>query len=175
MIATLVRILLLTLIWAALQGTFDVGNLVLGGLFAWGVLWISHPMFNPSERRLREGVRPLPRLWRTFVLILVFIREVVLSAVEVAWLVIQPTLRIRPAIVAVPLDVRTDREITVLANLISLTPGTLSLDVSPDRSQLFVHTISVETDDGREVITDIKETLEKHVNRTFGPRPRPRS
>lgn len=170
MIATLVRILLLMLIWAALQGTFDIGNLLLGGLFAWGILWVSKPMFNPSERRLREGVRPLPRIWRTFVLVLVFLREVVLSALEVAWYVIQPTLRIRPAIVAVPLDVKTDREITILANLISLTPGTLSLDVAPDRSHLYVHTISVETSDGEEVIADIKSVLEKHVSRTLGPR-----
>ncbi len=169
MTATLVRILLLTLIWAGLQGTFGVGNLLLGGLFAWGVLWISRPMFNPRERRLREGARPLRRFWRTLVLLLVFLRELVLSALEVAWYVLQPGLRIHPAIVALPLDVQTDREITLLANLISLTPGTLSLDVAPDRSHLYVHSITVKTEDGADVIDDIKSTLEKHVSRSFGP------
>lgn len=171
MVATFVRILFLTLVWMALQAPFDVGNLLLGVLFAWAVLWISKPIFNPAERRVREGIRPLPRIWRSLVLLLVFLRELVFSAVEVAWYVVQPSLRIRPAIVAVPLDVQTDREITVLANLISLTPGTLSLDVSPDRSHLYVHTINVEMPGGREVIDDIKDTLERHVSRAIGPRP----
>jgi multicomponent Na+:H+ antiporter subunit E len=58
----------------------------------------------------------------------------------------------------------------MLANLISLTPGTLSLDVSPDCHCLYVHAISVETEDGAEVIDDIKGSLEKHVARALGPR-----
>jgi multicomponent Na+:H+ antiporter subunit E len=58
----------------------------------------------------------------------------------------------------------------MLANLISLTPGTLSLDVSPDKRCLYVHAMSVETDDGTEVIDGIKTSLEKHVSRALGPK-----
>jgi multicomponent Na+:H+ antiporter subunit E len=65
--------------------------------------------------------------------------------------------------------VQTDREITVLANMISLTPGTLSLDVAPDRSAIYIHAIMVSTPGGQDVIDGIKSSLEKHVGRALGP------
>ncbi|PQJ35971.1 hypothetical protein BSZ35_16410 [Salinibacter sp. 10B] len=174
MVATSVRIFLLTLIWVALQGTLSVGNVLLGVLFGGAILRVTRPLFDvedPTEsRRLSEGVRPLIRTWRVLVLLLVFLRELMVSALQVARYTIQPTLDIQPAIIRYPLDVTTGREITVLANLISLTPGTLSLDVSPDCDFLYVHAISVETEDGADVIDDIKGSLEKHVRRALGPR-----
>jgi multicomponent Na+:H+ antiporter subunit E len=103
------------------------------------------------------------------VLLLVFLREVVESAVQVAGFVLQPSLSIKPAVIEYPLNVQTDREITTLANMISLTPGTLSMDVSPDRSAIYVHAISVSSRDGQEVIDEIKGSLEKHVSRALGP------
>lgn len=77
------------------------------------------------------------------VLLGLFARELVLSAVKVAWLALQPKLRLRPAIIAYPLTVTTDVQITLLANLITLTPGTLSVDVSDDRRWLYIHAIDV--------------------------------
>lgn len=174
MVATLVRLLLLTLMWVALQGTLSVGNVLLGLGFGVAILQLSSPLFDaddPAEsRRLSEGGRPLARLWRIFVLLLVFLRELIVSALQMAKYTIQPTLQINPAIIEYPLDVKSGREITVLANLISLTPGTLSLDVSPDNDYLYVHAISVESNDGAEVIADIKGSLEKHVSRALGSR-----
>jgi multicomponent Na+:H+ antiporter subunit E len=174
MVAPIVRILILTLIWVALQGSLGLGTVLLGVVFGAAILRISRPLFDdrdPSEaRRFRDGVRPLRRLWRVLVLLVVFLRELVVSALQVARYTLQPTLQIRPAIVKYPLDVQTPREITVLANLISLTPGTLSLDVSPDAEHLYVHAISVYSEDGADVIADIKESLEKHVGRALGPR-----
>jgi multicomponent Na+:H+ antiporter subunit E len=171
MVAPIVRILMLTLIWVALQGSLSL--VLLGVVFGAAILRISRPLFedrDPAEaRRLSEGVRPLRRLWRVLVLVVVFLRELVVSALQVARYTLQPTLQIRPAIVKYPLDVQTPREITVLANLISLTPGTLSLDVSPDSKHLYVHAISVYSEDGSDVIVDIKESLEKHVGRALGP------
>ena len=78
-------------------------------------------------------------------LLLLFIRELIMSAVKVAWLVVQPRLNIRPAIIAYPLTVTTDLQITLLANMITLTPGTLSVDVSADRKTLYVHAIDIES------------------------------
>lgn len=168
MVVTLVRILLMTLVWAILQGSFSPGGLVLGVLFSWAILHISRPLFNPEEDNLLTARRPLRRLWRGLVLLLVFLREVVLSALQVAWYVLQPSLTIRPAVIEYPLNVQTDREITVLANMISLTPGTLSMEVAPDRSAIYIHAISVSTEDGQDVIDDIKGSLEKHVGRALG-------
>lgn len=74
-----------------------------------------------------------------------FIKELILSALSVAWLVIQPKPRLRPGIVAYPLTLTTDAQITLLANMITLTPGTLSVDVSADKKTLFVHAIDIES------------------------------
>lgn len=175
MINTLVRTLVLTLVWAALQGSFSMGNLVLGFVLALAIVTFSRPLFDPNDPAERVGlslrIRPLRRLWRVFVLLLVFLRELVVSSVRVARYILQPRLRVRSAIVAYPLDVHTDREITALANLITLTPGTMTLDVADDRTNLYVHTMAVETDSGEEVVDDIKSSLEKHVRRALGPAP----
>ena len=169
MIATIVRIILMTLVWAALQGSFSVGTLLLGALFSGAILYMSQPLFNPEERGIFTDGRPFRRLWRILVLLLVFVREVVESALQVAGFVLQPSLSIKPAVIEYPLDVQTDQEITTLANMISLTPGTLSMDVAPDRSAIYIHAISVAGSDGQEVIDEIKSTLEKHVSRALGP------
>jgi multicomponent Na+:H+ antiporter subunit E len=76
-------------------------------------------------------------------LIALFVRELILSALRVAWLVLQPKLTLRPGIIAYPLSVTSDRQIALLANMITLTPGTLSIDVSDDRRTLFIHAIDV--------------------------------
>jgi len=172
MAGSIVRILILTALWGALQGSLSPGNLLLGVLFGVAILWLSRPLFDraPAQDQPSVGpLRPLKRAWRGIVLLLVFLRELVISALQVTRYVLQPTLQINPAIIEYPLDVQSPREITVLANLISLTPGTLSLDVSPDRSCLYVHAITVSTDEGADVIADIKGSLEKHVGRALGP------
>jgi multicomponent Na+:H+ antiporter subunit E len=78
-------------------------------------------------------------------LILLLVKELILSALRVAWLAVQPKIRIRPAIIAYPLTVTSDAQITLLANMITLTPGTLSVDVSDDRKWLYVHAIDIES------------------------------
>ena len=76
-----------------------------------------------------------------------FIKELILGALSVAWLVIQPRPRLRPGIVAYPLTLTTDAGITLLANMITLTPGTLSVDVSADRKTLYIHALDIDTRD----------------------------
>ena len=90
-----------------------------------------------------------------------FLWELLASSFQVAWDVITPVHRSNPAIIAVPLDIEDPKEITVLANLISLTPGSLSLDVSPDRSTLYVHDMFV--DDPDETRKRIKTGFERRV------------
>ena len=96
-------------------------------------------------------------------LLLLFVRELVLSALRVAWLALQPRLLIRPAIIAYPLTVTTDTQITLLANMITLTPGTLSLDVSDDRKWLYVHAIDIESKEA--LIGDIAAGFETRILR----------
>jgi multicomponent Na+:H+ antiporter subunit E len=80
-------------------------------------------------------------------------------------MVLGPHRRLKPALLAVPLDVRSDAEIAMLANLITLTPGTLSVDVAPDRSALYVHCLGV--DDPDAMRREIKDGLERRVAELF--------
>lgn len=129
--------LLLTLAWGAVNGEFSAANLVVGFGLSFLLLAILEGAGLASESyssRLVVVARFLG----------FFLWELFLSNVSVAQEVIRPRLRIRPGVVAVPLTASTDLEITLLACLITLTPGTLALDVSDDRSTLFVHALDID-------------------------------
>ncbi len=90
----------------------------------------------------------------------------VVSVVEPLWGggtydIVTPELHARPHIFAVPLDARTDTEITLVANFLSLTPGTLLLDVSTDQRTLYVHTMY--TENRERFITEVKQGLEARL------------
>jgi multicomponent Na+:H+ antiporter subunit E len=90
-----------------------------------------------------------------------FFWEVLKSNLRVAWDVVTPNRWRQPGIVAIPLDATTDVEITVLANLITLTPGTLCVDISEDRLTLYVHSMFV--DEPERVRREIKWRFERWV------------
>src|SRR5690606_23322694 len=97
---------------------------------------------GPDRSRQLHRIRGAePMKWLS--LLLLFVRELIVSALKVAWLVVRPRLRVRPAIIAYPLTVTTDAQITLLANMITLTPGTLTVDVSGDRKWLYIHAIDM--------------------------------
>lgn len=143
----------LAVIWAAAVGQFREIDLVIGFLMGYLVLWFAQPVTGRSGYFLK--VRQV-----TYFLIF-FLWELVLANLRVAYDVITPKHTMRPGIVAVPLDARTDSEITLLANLITLTPGTLSLDVSDDRKALYVHSIYISDPD--EFVRRIKNGFERLV------------
>src|SRR5690606_35550704 len=95
-------------------------------------------------RRGKQSVKILRKPPLMFAFLAYFFWELLLANFRVAYDVVTPTHFMRPGILAIPLDAETDLEITLLANMISLTPGTLSLDVSSDRRVLFVHTMYLE-------------------------------
>jgi len=145
---------LLAVIWSALMGRFDATTLAAGFGTGYAILWAVQPALGPSA--YVRGVR------RALVFAGFYLFELVLSSIRVAIDVSRPHLDVKPAVVAVPLDARTNVEITVLANLISLTPGTLSLDISTDRRVLYVHAMDLE--DGPDALrTEIQDTLEDRV------------
>ena len=145
--------LALALIWAAVLGEFSLGNLAAGFALGFGILAL-----------VGRGIGRTPyfaKAIRFVEFVGYFLGQLVLSSLRVAADVLTPRLRSRPAIVAIPLDARTDGEITLLANLISLTPGSLSLDVSADRSTLFVHVMFLE--DAETTRREIKDGFERRV------------
>ncbi len=143
----------LAISWSALIGSFTLSNLLIGYVIGYAALWVARPLFQASNY--------FERVWRVLRLILLFIYELVISSFQVVWDVITPTHLSSPGIIAVPLDAETDEEILLVANLISLTPGSLSLDVSPDRKTLYVHAMFV--DDPEVLRREIKQGLERSV------------
>ena len=144
---------LLAFVWSVSTGAFSLLNLTVGFVLAYLALWLPCRMWG--------GDTYFRRPWRILKLVAIFLYELAVSAATVAWLVLRPGLRFQSAIIAVPLDERHDLGITLFANLISLTPGTLSLDVSDDRRTLYVHTM--DTRDCEAEKRDMKATFERPI------------
>lgn len=106
-------------------------------------------------------VRSLKRCWLIGVLALVFLRELSKSSWAVAKTAFAKSPGNSPAIIAVAIDLKTDFGIAMLANLVSLTPGTTSLHVSEDRKTLYVHCL--DAPDVDDVVDDIKHTFETRI------------
>lgn len=113
-----------------------------------------------SEAQLKRSPFSL-RILRSIGFIFFFLKELLISSVRVAVDVIKPTIVFQPGVIAFPLRASSDMEITLLANVISLTPGTLSLDVSEDRKTLYIHAMYAA--DPEAVREEIREGLEKRL------------
>lgn len=94
-----------------------------------------------------------------------FARELATSTVDVIAAVLGDRSRLKPAIIAVPLDVRSDAGKTLFADMVTLTPGTTSLEVSEDKRTLYVHALDVE--DPEATKAELKATLERSVGRVL--------
>lgn len=150
--------ILLAIAWSALTGQFGPADLLFGFVLGYLILW-------PLRGWLR-GERYYAKVPRVLRFIVYVIWEIILANLNVAKAVLlTPKERLRPGIVAVPLDIRSDAEITMLANLITLTPGTLSLDVSDDRQCLYVHALDV--GDPQQFRRNIKDGFERLVYEVF--------
>jgi multicomponent Na+:H+ antiporter subunit E len=145
--------MILTVVWVALTGSFVFMNFVFGFVLAFLILWLVN-----TDAVNRKYFRLVPSVLSFF---LYFLYELVKANIQVAYDVVTPTFYMTPGIVAVPLDVKTDLEITILANVISLTPGTLSLDVSDDRKVLYVHSMYIK--DRENFVKSIKNGFEKKL------------
>lgn len=144
---------LLALAWLALTGDFSPVNFVIGFVLGHVALWMTQHV---------RGQTFYFRKVRTVISFTVFfLWEVIKANLRVAYDVLTPRQRTTPGIIAIPLDAKTDAEITFLANFITLTPGTLSLDVSEDRTVLYVHAMYVE--DVEQFRREIKDGLERRL------------
>lgn len=149
--------LLLTLVWTVVTGSFTLHNLALGFLIGAVSLLLVREQLPASLNR----ARPV----KVLLLAGLFFKELTLSAIKVALMVLRPNMRLRPGIFAFPLTITRDFEITLLANLITLTPGTLSVDVSEDRQTLYVH--ALDCSDIEAARRDIAEGFEKKIMEAF--------
>lgn len=145
--------LMLTFVWVALTGSFAFVNFFFGFAVSFFILRLVVP--NDGGKRYFTFV---PKL---IAFVFFFLYELIKANIQVAIDVITPPFYMTPGIVKVPLTASTDVEITLLANLISLTPGTLSLDVSDDKKVLYVHVMYI-TDEAA-FIDSVKNGFEKRL------------
>ncbi|WP_249975748.1 Na+/H+ antiporter subunit E [Vreelandella olivaria] len=132
--------LLLGLAWVLLSGDFSGLNLLVGMVFG----YIALVLIEPQVGALQGYPARLPRI---IGFIGFFIKELVQANLRVAFDILTPPWHMKPGVIALPLSARTEMEITMVANLISLTPGTLSLDVSDDRKVLYIHAMFLDDED----------------------------
>lgn len=145
--------ILLAVAWAALTGSFEPVNLLFGLILGFVVLWL----IAPNRRSNAYFIRSL----RVIEFVFFFLYEIIKANIRLAITVLSPRMKLRPAVVAFPLSLQTEAGIIFLANLITLTPGTLSLDISGDKRVLFIHTIFL--DDPEKFHQDIRQGFERRV------------
>jgi len=146
--------MLIALFWTLLTGHVSVGNLGVGFVLGYVALSLLYPATELKTSYFQKTLQ-LVRF------VLFFTKELLVSTWWVAQNVVKPLPLMRPGVVGIPLDARTDLEITMLANIISLTPGTLSLDVSEDRKTLYIHAMYVVNPD--DLRKEIKDGLERRL------------
>lgn len=149
--------LVLFVSWLLLNNTVDPAHLLLAALLALAIPWFTEPL-RPERPRLRRwgvaGKLALVVLW-----------DIVLSNIEIARRILGPESAIRPRFVWVPLSIRDPHGIVTLAGIITMTPGTLSSDLSEDRRWLLVHAFNV--DDEAALVATIKRRYEAPLREIF--------
>lgn len=151
--------IVLATVWVVLTANLSLLNALFGFLLGYAAL----ALVQSQLPGLHGYAQRVPRF---IGFVLFYIWEMAKANARIAYDVVSPRCDIHPGVVGVPLEARSDGEITVLANLISLTPGTLSLDVSSDRRVLYIHAMYI--DDEAAFHEEIKE-LERRVLKVMRP------
>jgi multicomponent K+:H+ antiporter subunit E len=143
-------------VWLLLSG-LSPGSFVLGVVLAWGL-----PLFG---QRLRAGRSRMRRPLVAARLGLVVLHDIVVSNLVVARLVLGPQRRLRPGFAWIPLDIRNPHGVAAFAGIITMTPGTVSSDLSADGRFLLVHFLDL--DDADAAVRDIKQRYEVPLMEVF--------
>ena len=151
------------LVWVAITSITDLQEVIAGLIVAFLVTMISGKFFITSE----SSGQFLRRFLYGLLYIVKFLWEMTKANLHVAYIVISPMLPIKPGIVKIRTDLTKDSAITVLTNSITLTPGTLTVDVNPDKRELYIHWIDVESKDVDQNTQIIGSRFEKLLKEVF--------
>lgn len=144
-------------VWLLLNNSVAPGHILLAAFFALSIPKLCFPLQSPQPK----VHKPL-KIVRYFFMLL---GDIVIANLRVAQLILKSNRGLRPAFVAVPLDLKGDLPITLLASTISLTPGTLSADVSKDKAWIYIHVLHLEEEQA--LITEIKNRYEAPLREIF--------
>lgn len=155
--------LFLLLLWLLLANSVSVGQVVLASILAWVIPWLTQG-FWPESLRLRH-----PLVLIKFVLVVLW--DILIANLILAVRILGPINKLQPAFMQVPLDIQHEFTITLFASTISLTPGTVSADLSLDRRYLLVHSLHVTDIDA--AIAEMKQRYEAPLKEVFECSPQP--
>ncbi|MBR7887744.1 Na+/H+ antiporter subunit E [Marinomonas sp. A79] len=153
-----VHSLLLFVVWLLLNNSASAGHIVLALFFAVTIPWLVADMRDEHPKILKP--------WLAVRYILMVMKDIVTANVEVALLIIGPIKKLQPGFVAIPINIDSDLGITILASTVSLTPGTVSAEVSKDKAWLYIHALHL--DNEAELIASVKERYEAPIKEIFG-------
>ncbi|MGB8492097.1 MAG: Na+/H+ antiporter subunit E [Bacteroidales bacterium] len=145
--------------WFLLTFEFTLANLIVGAVAALITSLVFTRFFINNVYKL---VQPHRYFW-FIVYLVVFIRECIKANLDVAYRVLHPAMPIRPGIVKVRTTLKSDLARTLLANSITMTPGTISVDIVGDF--LYVHWIYIRSDDPEVYTGMITGAFEKYIKR----------
>lgn len=151
----------LMVLWCLFTFSFDPFSLLLGSVFSFIIAIASHDLFIEKEEKIQRGMLPRVELFLFYMLVLLW--EIYLSSFNVAYRVI--TMRINPGIVEIKTRLQSKFGRALLANSITLTPGTVTVDQQDD--VLLVHWLVVETKDAHKAAKKIKGNYETQLGRIF--------
>jgi multicomponent K+:H+ antiporter subunit E len=143
--------------WQLLMNSVSVGSLIMGAVLACIIPWLTN-VFWPNPPQSCRVDRLLLFVWRVLV-------DIVLANLQVAKLILGPRRELRPAFVEYPISLEHEFSISVLASTISLTPGTVSADISADRKTLLIHGLDVK--DEQQLIAHIRRRYEQPIKEVF--------
>ena len=150
------------LVWILITMVFSIPSLVAGVVVALITATFAGEMLIVTNRKFH-----LKRVWYTIEYLIKFIWELIKANFHVAYIVIHPLLPIKPGIVKVRTKLKRDSALTMLANSITLTPGTLTVDVDVENQILYVHWIDVKSTDIEETTKDVGGRFEKLLEEIF--------
>lgn len=150
--------LLLTIVWVLLQNEFSAGMAVFGLILGIVIPRITSIWWPDTPKGFRLG--------KMTIYSFIVVWDIIVANVQVAWIVLTvPNSKLKPAWIIVPLELRQPEAITMLAGTITLTPGTVSADLSTEGNSLLVHVLH--TDDPEAVLDDIKTRYERRLLEIF--------
>ncbi len=150
--------LLLALVWILLQNSFSAGMAVFGIILGIIIPRLTSIWWPDTPKRFR--------LRKMFVYILIVMWDIIVANIQVAWIVLSvPNSKLKPAWIVIPLDLLQPEAITMLAGTITLTPGTVSADLSDKGHSLLVHVLH--TDDPDSEVDLIKTRYEARLKEIF--------
>ena len=144
-------------IWLLLNNTASAGHMVLGALLAIFIPWFTSG-FWPEKVQIRK-----PLLLLRYVALVLY--EIMIANVVVAKMILSPARRLQPGFIAYQLKLQSPIAISLLANTISLTPGTVSCDLSEDGRSLLIHALHI--DDVEAIKADISHKFEQPLKEIF--------